>query len=66
MAGVKTQKGGAVNAAPPRVVLTRHTCATCATLIMSNEVSSVIEISFEGGKKQRARVFYHKAHSPKA
>jgi len=49
MAGVKTQKGGAVNAAPPRVVLTRHTCATCATLIMSNEVSSVIEISFEGG-----------------
>lgn len=66
MAGVKTQKAGAVNSIPPRIVLTQHSCTTCGERIMSNEVTSVLELHFAGGKKQRLRAFYHKAHSPKA
>lgn len=66
MAGVKTQKNSVAKSLPPRVVLTTNLCAKCNERILSNEVSSVIEISFEDGKKQRSRVFYHKAHSPKA
>jgi|688.fasta_scaffold11558_15 hypothetical protein len=66
MAGVKTQKAGAVNGMPPRIVLTSHSCTSCGERIMSNEVASVLELHFTGGKKQRLRAFYHKAHSPKA
>jgi hypothetical protein len=65
MAGVKTQKAS-INSMPPRIVLTSHSCTSCGERIMSNEVTSVLELHFAGGKKQRLRAFYHKAHSPKA
>ena len=65
MAGVKTQKAS-INSMPPRIVLTSHSCTSCGERIMSNEVASVLELHYTGGKKQRLRAFYHKAHSPKA
>jgi hypothetical protein len=65
MAGVKTQKAS-INSMPARIVLTQHSCTSCGERIMSNEVTSVLELHFNGGKKQRLRAFYHKAHSPKA
>lgn len=64
MAGVKTKKEGM--STPPRIVLTQHVCAKCNERIMSNEVTSVQELLFDGAKRRSVRSFYHKPHAPKA